>query len=75
MNRSYWHLVEYLERPVEVDLHPAGRLLDRLPVVVGAPALHEGQPEAGVRDGTATAFVTKISPSEDQDRTNPDGTN
>ena len=28
-----------------MDLYPARSLLDRLPVVVGAPALDEGQPE------------------------------
>ena len=39
------NLVKDLESPMQVHLDPARRLLDRLPVVVWTPALHEGEPE------------------------------
>ena len=39
------HLVQELQSAVQVDLHPAGGVLDALPRVVGAPALHEAQPQ------------------------------
>lgn len=38
-------LVKQLERAVQVDLHPARRVLDRLARVVGAPSLDEAQAE------------------------------
>ena len=39
------HLVEPLQRPVEVNLDPAGRARHVLPVVLGAPALDETHPD------------------------------
>ena len=39
------HLVEPLQRPVEVQLDPARRARHVLPVVLGAPALHEAHPD------------------------------
>ena len=39
------HLVEPLQRPVEVNLDPAGRARHVLPVVLGAPALDEAHPD------------------------------
>lgn len=35
------HLIQQLERAVQMDLHPARGLLDGLARVVGAPALHK----------------------------------
>lgn len=35
------YFVEPLERPVEMDLHPARRARHVLPVVLRAPALHK----------------------------------
>ena len=39
------HLVQQLQGPVEVDLDPAGRLLDALSGVVWPPALHKAHPQ------------------------------
>ena len=65
------HLIEYLEGPVEVDLHPARRLLDRLPVVVGAPALHEGQPGPGAVKDNIPDLKTKIKSPRSEQRQEP----
>lgn len=35
------HLIQELQSSVQVDLDPAGRLLDALPRVVGSPAFHK----------------------------------
>ncbi len=40
---SVQHLVQQLQRPVQMHLHPAGGVLDALPGVVRTPALHEAQ--------------------------------
>jgi len=39
------NLVKDLESPMKVHLDPARGLLDRLPIIVWTPALHEGEPE------------------------------
>ena len=39
--------VQPLERPVQVDLYPAGRRRHGLPPVLGAPTLDEAQPDGG----------------------------
>ena len=38
-------VVQELECAVELDLHPAGRLLDALPAVVRSPALDKAEAE------------------------------
>lgn len=39
------HLVQQLQCPVQVHLHPAGGVLDALPGIVRPPTLHETQPQ------------------------------
>lgn len=40
---SVQHLVQQLQRTVQMHLHPAGGVLDALPRIVRTPALHEAQ--------------------------------
>jgi len=46
------HPIQPLQRPVEVELDPAGRGGDDLPPVLGAPALDEADPD-GAHAGEA----------------------
>ena len=54
------HLVQPLQRPVQVDLDPAGRARDILAVVLGAPAL---QGKSSGSDWTAACGGLADTPS------------
>ena len=47
------YIVEQLQSPVQRDLHPARRLLDALPAIVWAPALHKAESQ----DAESTKIV------------------